>query len=447
MKSRLFYFIFSFFLFDEISAQTPLSLSDAIEIALANNYGVRIQKINADIAKSNNNFAEAGKLPRITLFANQTNLARNNKDVSSLLQGTILNNNINPGIQLDWTLFSGNRVNIQKDKLDLLQQQSEGNAIIVIENTLQTVILGYYRALVAQQSIQRYKEQLALSSDRYRHTKVKNEIGAATSSETLYELTNYLTDSAALITQEVTYRETIRDLNLVLAVENPNTQYTLTDTFEIIADNYQYEDLLNKIENNSNLKTQYLSQALLKEEFELRRAELMPTVNMQAIYSYDLNRRDISNATFIDGRSTNLTVISAYSNTASVNFSLSYNLFNGGKVKRAIKNVARQLDVAGLQTEQMKNSLTNDLASEFDMFNVRRQLANLATLRRQTALQNLEVVKDRFKMGVISSFDFRIIQNQLLAAELDELNALYNLKASHTNLLRLTGGILTENNK
>jgi hypothetical protein len=41
--------------------QEQLSLSDAIQLGLSNNFGIRIEKVNQQIASNNNTWGEAGR--------------------------------------------------------------------------------------------------------------------------------------------------------------------------------------------------------------------------------------------------------------------------------------------------------------------------------------------------------------------------------------------------
>jgi outer membrane protein TolC len=53
------------------NAQDTLSLARAIQIGLQNNFDVQIGNLNVDIAKNNNNWGQAGRLPTINLIGGQ----------------------------------------------------------------------------------------------------------------------------------------------------------------------------------------------------------------------------------------------------------------------------------------------------------------------------------------------------------------------------------------
>jgi len=61
----------------------------------------------------------------------------------------------------------------------------------------------------------------------------------------------------------------------------------------------------------------------------------------------------------------------------------------------------------------------------------------------ESAELNLEISKEKYLNGSINSFNFRDVQLIYLNAAFSRLSAVYNLIDAHTELLRLTGGILT----
>ena len=62
----------------------------------------------------------------------------------------------------------------------------------------------------------------------------------------------------------------------------------------------------------------------------------------------------------------------------------------------------------------------------------------------ENASRNLEIAKDRFENGLISSFDYRTIQLGYLNASQSRLEARFNLINSQIALLNLTGGLYTK---
>ena len=210
-----------------VFGQDNLSLSDAIQLGLERNYDIRLEQKNVEQSVNNNDWGEAGRYPTITLRVNQNNSIIDNVKTTTpfQLQDQILSNSVNPSINLDWTIFDGFRANISKRRLGELQSQAQGNANIVIANTIQSVILGYYRVVLEKERLDEFKKQLVLSSDRYEYVQIKADLGSAISSDLLLEEGNYLTDSVDYVNQELTYRNALRDLNFLLDEENTDKVY------------------------------------------------------------------------------------------------------------------------------------------------------------------------------------------------------------------------------
>jgi outer membrane protein len=139
-----------------VQAQQPLTLSEAIGIGLERNYNIQLEQKNVHVSANNNTWGEAGALPTISLNLTQNNIITDNVKTAGpfQLQDITLNNSLSPSANLTWTIFNGFKVNMTKRRLDQLQAESEGNASIVISNTLQSIILGYYLSVMEQSRLE-----------------------------------------------------------------------------------------------------------------------------------------------------------------------------------------------------------------------------------------------------------------------------------------------------
>jgi len=433
-------------------AQESLSLSQAIETGLKNNYDITIVDKNVEMAENSNNQGEAGRWPSL-----QFSLSQNNRASEQLVtatpyepRGVGINNALTPGLNLNWTLFDGFNVNISKKKLENLQLQSEGNASIVISNTIQAIIFGYYLSSLERERLEVFHNSLKLSNDRYRQMKLKKEYGSANTTDLLLEEGNYLTDSISYINQELAYRAAIRVLNELLAVEDLEKEYVFTDSIEVSTREFNMTDLQSRMmENNVDLKTKYLAQSIVKHDLNLAKSGRYPTISLGASGFSNRVRSDNSQAEFFDFTSGGFQKLPedkqiAYTTNVSytLNFSLTYNLFNGRKINTAIKNAKVREDIGNLEIERMTLSLRKDLLSNFDNYNIRNRIYKINDRKLEVAALNLKISGDKFKLGAINSIDYRVVQVNYLSAALAELNARYGLLESKIALMRLTGGIL-----
>ncbi|GAA0893994.1 TolC family protein [Fulvivirga kasyanovii] len=431
------------------AGQEELSLSDAIQLGLERNYDIKIENRNVEIAENNNSWGEAGRYPTVTLNLNQNNSLTDNVKTASpfQLQDQTISNSLNPSVNLDWTLFNGFKINMSKHRLEQLQAQSKGNADIVIANTIQSIILGYYKAVLERERLDEFQKQLTLSGDKYEYTKIKSDIGSAVSTDLLLEEANYLTDSTNFINQELSYRNAVRDLNVLLAEQDVDKMYVLTDELEVDIETYEMADLMAKLNaENVDLKKQFIAQRILDYDVAIRRADRYPQLSFNAGYSHNRSRVDLSNASFPsdDGTSSPgpADPLNAITDTYFANFTLSFTLFNGGKINRAIENALINEDIENIRTERLKNSLYRDLAKAHDEYEIRTRLYRISDRRKQATETNLRISEEKFKNGTINSFDYRTVQNDNLTAAIQELQSLYNVIDSKVSLMRLTGGII-----
>ena len=431
-------------------AQDSLSLSDAIQVGLAENFGIRIEQQNVEIAENNNTWGAAGRWPTITLGISQNNNFRDVQNAANPFQptGLTISNGLGPSVTVNWVLFDGLRVLANRERLQLLERLSRGNARVVIENAVQGIITQYYLVQLEQERLSVLQKVFNLSRDRYEYVKLQSELGSAVTFDVLQQETAYLTDSSNLVTQEITAINARRNLNILLGQE-VGERYVLTDSLEVTPNDYAVEDLYDRmIASNSNLRNQYLNLEIAQTDTRLAKTELYPRLSLNVNGSYDLSRQDLSQANFPTnpngGGNERALITNQTTSNYAAGLAINYLLFDGGRVRRAIENSYIQQQISQLQIDELKLTLRNDLVATYDLYNVRQKLLDIAQQSVASADLNLTLAEERFRNGTINSFDYRDIQVAYLNAALNYLQAEYNLIESEATLLRLTGGITSE---
>lgn len=432
------------------SSQEQMSLANAIEAGLANNYDILIERGNVEVATLNNNWGETGIFPTLSTSLNGSYNSSDNRELVNPFAFLAKTNTlqIQPSVNLNWNLLSIYNIKITKRRLEQLQAESEGNASIVIANTIQSIILGYYIAVLEQERLKQFEGQLKLSRDKYDRVIVRQSLGSSITSDVLLEESNFLTDSVNYINQQLQYQNAISNLNFLLGIQEPAPVYSLTDSLDretIDVDLLQLIDLMEA--ENVDVKKQYITQEVLGLDTDLRKWERYPTLSLGANYTFTKSRVDIGD--WPTEIITNIGSDIGYNEnlTWGANFTLSFTLFNGGRINRAIQRAKLQENVGELRVDRLKASLRRDLKQAVDQYNVRKQLYQINLRRKDAAKQNLDIARDKFENGSIDSFDFRTIQNTFLSSSIQELQATYNLMDSKITILRLTGGLIREYNQ
>jgi len=428
---------FTIILFISSHSQTTLSLDSAIIIGLENNFQIRISKEQYNIAELNNAWGTVGRVPSINLGLSSVNRYDNTPvfDTSSFEydRGDQYSNSLTPYVNLQWLLFDGLSVNMNKQKLNMLEKYSLGYSTIVVENTIQSIILGYYLALLEEERLKVLESVKALSGDRYNYEMLRKDLGSAVTFDVLQAKNSYLSDSTNYLLQQLRVKNAFLRLNLLLG-EPPAVKFTLIDSFKVELQNYAVDDLMNKmLANNRTLLNQYVNQEILKKDVRIAKSDIWPTLSMNAGADYKQGWYDW------EKHEKNTYLFDYYAN-----FTLSFNLFNGGNTRRAIESSKISEKIGEIEIVQAKQTLENLLVNQFDLFGIRKQLLEVAEVNLESAELNMQIATEKYRNGTINSFNYRDVQLIFLNASSNKLNAVYDLIDSQVELLRLTGGIITE---
>ena len=428
MNTRIILIVFFFAALSVKAQQQPLGLNRAIMQALENNYDIIIVQEEQRIAEIRNDWGTAGRYPYVNLSLGDDNSLNLNESEN------FVTNRFSAGASVNWTLFDGFIVKINKQRFEELEQLSKNNTAIMVESTIQSVILAYYSVLLEKEKLEVFSEVMQLSEDRFRRAEQSKELGTFVTFDVLQAQNAYLSDRSNYLLQEVNFKNALRDLNYLMA-EEAGQNFILTDSFNAVPVDYSLEELqTNMFGNNKILKNQYVNQRLLENAYASAKSAFSPTLDFRGGITGTSIRTDY------EQRGENwLNSVTMYGN-----FTLSFNLFSGGNRKRAVEiaKIEENMGVVGI--EQMEHDLTNRLANLYEFYLVRRELLDVAQENLDAAELNLQISREKFEAGAINSFNFRDVQNIYLNAALRELEAIYDFIDTHTALLRMTGVIIQE---
>lgn len=416
-------------------AQDSLSLEDALKVALKQNFDIQLTEKAIEINVIQNTWGQAGRYPTVTLSGQQGNsISDQSKNPTSFIQALLMTNNLQGAANVNWTLFNGFRVKANKEKLEQLQAQSEGNATLVVENTIQGVILNYYQAKLQQEKIKLLETVIELSRQKWEYQKLRQDMGVALTVDLLQYESAFYQDSTNLILQHLAYDNAVRNLNLLMGIDE-SLEWDLTNELEVKPDLYDFEALKEKmLSSNQNIKNEFINLEILARDITLAKATMYPVIGFNAGAQYQTNSYKIGDFDRASG-----TTINYYAN-----FTLNFTLYDGGKVKRGIEALEVQNEVNEIQLNKLKSTLSSELKTHFDLYEARLKMFDLTKKSFQVAKQNFNIAKLKENSGLINSFAFRDIEMAYLTTGLTMIETGYSLIESQTNLAKLTGGLLDE---
>jgi len=294
--------------------------------------------------------------------------------------------------------------------------------------------MSYYNILLQKNRLDVLNKVMLLSKDRYDYEQTKYDIGGSVTYNVLLAKNIYLDDKASFLNQEVVVRNAIRNMNFLLGQE-ASKEWTFTEEFNSETYEYILGDLMDKMmSNNQTLQNQYVNLLLKQDEIGIQKSTLYPRVSLTAGVdnSYSWTKPDTQPELYTEAL------------TPYGNLSLTYDIFSAGNRKRAINIAKINEEISQIETDEIKHSLTNQLYNEYEVYNLRKVLLEVASESLEAAEMNLQIADEKFKSGVINSFNYRDIQLSYLNSALNQLQSIYNLIYSNTTLTRLTGGFLNE---
>lgn len=416
--------------------QRELSATEAVFIALENNYQILIAEKQSDIARKNNKWSEAGLFPTVDLSVSQSNTIQDNtNNPFTFTPGIILSQSINPSLSLNWNIFSGFRVKMSKQRLEQLEEQSSNNAIAIIENTIQDVLKAYYTAQLQKDRKILFEDIMAISRKRFKYYELKEKYSSSNSLESLQFRNQYLTDSTNYLMQDISYKNSMRNLILLMNdTLSTDTDFILTDQIDLAVGEVNFSDAENEMfAKNQNLKNQYINLELQNTQTAIQRSFLYPTLSFQAgVNPGWSNIRDLNNSNFeVETQS-----LSYYGN-----LNLRYTLFNNWKNKRAVEVSKIQVEIAELNVDNMKKSLSNTLQNLIELYNVRTQLASISQENVIYAEKAYNLAEERYNLGSINSIDLANFQTTYQNTMIQHYENLFNRMDTYLEIYKMTGKI------
>lgn len=421
-----------------------LSAQQAVFNALKNNYDIQVATQQEAIAEKNNSWSEAGLFPTVTLQVGQNNLIQDNtNNPFTFTPGVILNQGFSPSLVANVNIFSGFQVKMSKQRLEQLQEQTKGNSAVVIENLIRDVLKTYYTAVLQKERAEFQRSVLEYSRRRLRYNEIKNSYSSTNSLELLQLKNQYLTDSTNLLLQELSYKNSLRNLALLMNNEKETNveEMVLSDDLQVLLSEINLEDARrNMMTDNQNLKNQFLNYELQQTAIEFQRSFLYPTLALQLNASPSFGRFEQLSGGNPNGPSSISTQNLAYSG----NFTLRYNVYNNWKSKRAVEVAKIQADIQSMNIEKLKETLETNLVNMYDLFQVRNNLLRVSEENLQYAQKAYELAQKRYELGSINSVELQVIQNNYQNTQVQHFENLYNRLDVYIDLYQLTGKLQLE---
>lgn len=430
------YILYSLFILPiHLSAQMNhyLSYDEAIKTALQHNFDILIATNDKEVAQIQNTIGNAGFLPKVDLLSSGSisNNATKQKFSSGqeVQKNNVISKNITSGAYITYTLFDGFKMFATKDKLQLLEEQSDLNFKIQMENVIEQVSLSYYQIVRQNQMIHGILSSIDVANERLNLAEKKLKIGSGSNVEVLQAKLDLNSLKSNLIANKNILKQNKISLSTLLQDEGfSNYEVDTNFHFDDIA---SIENIFQSIDQiNYGLawirKNKKINEQILKE----LKSQQLPKLDLNTNYQFARNQSGAGllllnqNLGYTPG------------------FTLTWNIFNGNKTNIQMKVAKINIRNNDLLEHKLKNSLYADAKTAYSNWLGNKEALELEEQNISLAEQSLHIMLERMKVGLGNYLETKESQNAYEQAITRLVNARYDLKESEIKLKKITGNFV-----
>jgi len=427
--------LFLFFMAPAIvSSQKVMDLQECLRRGLEENYDLRITRNEALISDNNVTLGNAGFLPDVSLNSGYS-LRNSNSDQFPADGGEVEqtrnanSGTLDAGINLNWTLFEGFRVQTNYKRLQEMQTIGELNTRMAVEDFIANLTAEYYNYVQQQLRLGNLKYAVSLSKERLRIVEARYQVGSLSRLDLQQARVYFNADSSLLIQQYEILNSSRIKLNELMGGD-VNQQFSAVDSTIVFDRLLSKQELLDAaLQQNSLLLLTEKNKTLSELELKNLQSRNFPYLRLNTGYGfthYNYNSGSLD-------RQRNW--------GPNVGVTLGYTLFEGFNRSREQKNARITVMNRELEIEKNRLALQSDFANMWMSYQNNMELTQLEIESLRNAELNYEIAMERYKIGDLSGLELREAQNSLLEAEQRLLTAQYRTKLYEISLLQISGNV------
>jgi len=420
----------------------PLSLTEAIRIAVEQNPEIKAAQFHMDAVKSNSVKARSGFYPQLN-FTQSFNRTTNpmwafgtKLNQAAITQGDFdparLNdpdpiNNFTSNFSASWSVFEGGRTKLGWEQA----KQNLSIASLTLERTRQNVIsqtaTAYVGLVLAQKYIMVTKQALETSKANLNMITSRYNNGFVVKSDLLRANVHIADLEQQLLLSESRFKINEAMLNAAMGSGeanflNPVTPLSIGSEISETIDNWIHTALSKRPE----MEHLRLEEAIAKKEVEKSRAAHYPDINL--VGNYEINSEDFSDS----------------ADNYTIGAVMRVNIFSGNRITeetRAAKFLLRRVQemqksiALGIKVHVREAFLTAKSA---------RKRITVAKIAVDQAEEGLRIVKNRYNNGlltIVGLLDAELARQQ---ARTSYFKALHDYTAARIELAQASGTINTD---
>ncbi|WP_346317357.1 TolC family protein [Chitinophaga sp. YIM B06452] len=430
-----------FFLQLAVSAkaqQQVLTLEQAIDLGLKNNFDIRLARNDADVAANDNAYANFAFAPRLNGTASQvwTNTATKQEFGNGTKRDTsgIKNRQLQAAVNLNWTLFDGLKMFATRNRIQAIEILGELNVKNQVENSIANIINSYYNIAQQKQQLRALAEQMSISDERVKLSDAKFQTGLAPKTDWLQAKVDYNAQRANWLRQQTAIEQSKAALNQLLGIADGNLNYDVNDSIPVNL-SLSYGEILQDLPNtNPQMQVARQNLEISKLVLKERKGDFYPVIAFNSAYNFTQSNASAAVNQF--------SPIFNQNRGFNYGFSATVPIFNGLNAHRALKAAKLDISYQQLAMENTQSQVNLLLTNAFKDYEYYKMALTLEQESVDLARENTMVALERFRQGVSTTLEVKEAQQSLELAAYRLIQARYNTKVAETELHRLKGSLL-----
>lgn len=417
-----------------LQAQQHYTLKSCLETGLEKNYSIRMVRNEEQISKNNATLGNAGYLPTLDLSAgfsgniNDTETEARSTGEKTKTSG-VFDKTLNAGLNLNWTIFDGFKIQANYARLKELEQQGETQTRIAIEDFIAELTAEYYNYIQQEIRLKNFRYAMSLSKERLRIVEERYIVGNFSRLDLQQARVDYNADRAQYMKQQESVKTSRIRLNELMANDDMTQSITVNDSIIDLNTLLSFDELWQStLNNNASLLKSEQSKKIAALDMKAVKSRNYPYLRLNAGYGYTFNKYETSATSRRDNLGLNFGV------------TMGFNIFDGNR-RREIKNARIAIENAQLQQDDLRQALKADLSNLWQAYQNNIEMLKLERENLIAAVENHEIASERYMLGNLSGIEMREAQKSLLDAEERILTAEYDTKICEISLLQLSGKI------
>jgi outer membrane protein len=420
----------------------PLSMAEAIQIAVKQNPEIKAALFQVDAVKSNSVKAQSGFYPQLN-FTQSFNRTTNpmwafgtKLNQAAITQGdfdpTRLNdpdaiNNFASTFLLSWSIYEGGRTKISWEQA----KQSLSIASLTLERTRQNVIAqtaaAYVGLLLTQKNIMVIKKALETATANLKMIQSRYDSGFVVKSDLLRSKVRIADLEQQYLLAKSRFKIGEAMLNASMGSGdanplNPVTPLTIGSEISETIDNW-INIALSKRPEMENLR---LEEEIAKKEVDKSRAGHYPDVNL--VGNYEINSEDFSDS----------------ADNYTLGAVVRVNIFSGNRISEETKAAKSMMSRLQEMQKSMALGIKVQTREAFLKAKSARERIQVVKISVDQAEESLRIVRNRYKNGLITMVTLLDAEEARQQAHTNYFKALHDYKVARIELALASGTIDTD---